>query len=352
MDCLTVRMQAAVAEMVQESIADGGYRSYLGPYQTRLEEALGKLLAGSQVLLANGGTAALAIALKASGVERADEVIMAGYDYPGNFWVVEQLGCVPVLVDVEASSSCVSLERLEKALSVKTKACIVSHLHGQLQPIQSIRRWADQHGLVLIEDACQAIGANCDDRPIGTFGHFGILSFSGSKVISAGRGGALVTNDPRLFQRSKIAAGAGSGATGMSEVAAAMVLAQLPLLTEINQECRRFFAAADSAVNACNSLRFLEAKNPTTAFYQAGWLVPDAGDRDVILQHLAQHLLTAGRGFVGFHRRSTRRCRVVENLNNTADLVDRLVLVHHQIALSGTWEPQQLAAAMLQAMPM
>lgn len=180
------------------------------------------------MLLANSGTSALELRLKSIGVSPGDEVILSGYDYPGNFWVIEQLECTPVLIDVSPESVEVNIDALQRARSSKTKACIVSHLHGRLQRVDQIRR-ADDCSITLIEDACQALGAFIDGRPTTSFGHMATLSFGGSKVISAGRGGAVTRNE-RLFQRAKIASGAGS-AYSLSELSAAIVAEQLSILS-------------------------------------------------------------------------------------------------------------------------
>ncbi len=149
----------------------------------------------------------------------------------------------------------------------------------------ALRTWCEAHNILLIEDTCQAIGANhietsADSQqslfPAGSLGHACIVSFGGGKVVSCGRGGAWGTSDQSLAQRARLAAGAGSGPYGLSELQAATVLAQLPWLAEINLRCRHFFASLNKQLNAsnCNWKYVPEQMATSTAFYQAGWLLP------------------------------------------------------------------------------
>lgn len=360
MSALRQRIDEAIQERLQQAVAEGAHRRYVG-HQTEALKAQLQSLFCSHVILTNSGTSAVELALRAAGVRAGDEIILSGYDYPGNFWVVEQLGCVPVLIDTTADSTQVDLNQLDSARSERTRACIVSHLHGQLQHIVHLREWTDKNQLFLIEDACQAMGAKIDGTSIGTFGHFGILSFSGSKVVSAGRGGALLSSDERLFQRAKIASGTGSGAFGLSEIAAAIVTAQLPFLDEINQSCSTFFDSFQQSLAHCaKNAGWLEMKYlagnqrarraDSSAFYQAGWVAHSNNQRALLTERLTDAEVSAGAGFVGFHRRSRRRCRAVGDLIHTAALVERLLVIHHSVAIDQRYSAQQLAAKVVGSM--
>jgi dTDP-4-amino-4,6-dideoxygalactose transaminase len=370
MSTLRQQIDEAILKQLQQAIAEGAHRRYVGRSSEALESWLQSRFQ-SHALLANCGTSAVELALRAAGVVPGDEIIIAGYDYPGNFWVIEQLGCVPVLVDVQCDSTEIDLNQLSQAIaSNKVRACVVSHLHGQLQQIVQLREWADANQIILVEDACQSLGAEIDGVPLGSIGHIGVLSFSGSKVVSAGRGGALITRDERLFQKAKIASGTGSGAYGLSELTAAIVTAQLPYLEAINDRSANYFDRLQKQVqlnvSAATEMKYLlgkagarddwqtektkqteqfqtETGNYRSGLYQAGWVLQTSQQCANVIQRLKHLGVAAGPGFVGFHRRSRRRCRSVGELTNTASLVDRLLVIHHSVAIDERFSSQQLA---------
>ena len=355
---LKEQVDNSVRDAAARAISSGAHRRYIGDDSTNLQDELSQLLDGAQVLLANSGTSALELALKSIGVSPGDEIILSGYDYPGNFWVIEQLQCTPVLIDVSPESVEVNIDALQAARSSKTKACIVSHLHGHLQKVDQIRRWADDCSITLIEDACQALGARIQGRPTTSFGHMATLSFGGSKVISAGRGGALATHDQRLFQRAKIASGAGSGAYALSELSAAIVAEQLKYLSRINSQCCNYFSDVEQLIPKSLSRTFLgtvHSNEPAiadqdgedsfaNAYYQAGWILENPSQASAVAKLLCENGVSAGSGFPGFHRRSDRRCRTVGTLKYTAGIVDRLLVIHHSVAIDERFSAQQLSA--------
>lgn len=332
---LNSQIEKAIREAVQRCF-NTNWRVYAGEQSERLQSELQSWTGKSNVQLTCSGTAALEVALRAAGVGVGDEVILSGYDYPGNFWAIERIGARPVLIDVEPSSWAIDFKPSRSTIIPSTKAIVVSHLHGQLQSTKELRRWCTENSVILIEDCCQCIGAQSSGRPVGAESDISIYSFGGSKVLSAGRGGALATNDATLAQRAKIAAGVGSGAYDLSELQAAVVLAQLPFLHALNDCCRAIFAELDTQLNglgwhspALNQSQCNEVRN---AFYQAGWLVAQA-KRDEAIAALQKVGIPAGVGFSGFHRRSNRRCRVLSNLDQTASVAQRTLVIHYSYAL-------------------
>src|SRR5262249_13814897 len=140
------------------------------------------------------------------GVGPGDEVILGAYDFESNFLNVHQIGATPVLVDVSRTNACIEPDGLEAAITAATRAIVVSHLHGGLVPLSRVMKIAASRPfLSIIEDAAQASGAQVEGRMAGTWGDVGILSFGGSKMLTAGRGGALLTRHAEVFQRAKVA---------------------------------------------------------------------------------------------------------------------------------------------------
>jgi dTDP-4-amino-4,6-dideoxygalactose transaminase len=342
-------------------VSSQGYRRYAGQESEQLVSALAQRQQASEVLLTSSGTAAVELVLRAAGVGKGDEVILSAYDYPGNFWAIERIGARPVLVDTEPMSWRIDHNQLDVALrssgAGKCKALIVSHLHGQLQDMVSLRAWCDDRGPLLIEDACQALGGEIADRPAGSFGHAGILSFGGGKLLSAGRGGAVLTSDPMLAQKARIAAGAGSGPFTMSELQSAVVLAQLAWLDELVGACRNYFGALADRLRHSGALRLPFADDSAhTSYYQAGILwnakstLEEASSQELtpppltaFIDQLRAKGIPAGSGFPGFQRRSVRRCRQAAPLHHTAHVAANTCTIHYSAAFATGLSSAQLA---------
>src|SRR5262249_55040345 len=139
------------------------------------------------------GTLAVELALRALRVGPGDEVVLAGYDYGGNFLSVHAVGAVPVLADVEPGGARLDARRGGEALGPATRAVIASQLHGGLADMAALAEACAARGVAVVEDAAQGPGATVQGRPAGAWGDLGVFSFGGSKLLAAGRGGALVT---------------------------------------------------------------------------------------------------------------------------------------------------------------
>ena len=344
------QISESVRAAVMHVLAEDGFRRYTGSQCEGLSGELAQYFSASDVLLCSSGTAALEMALRAAGVGPGDEVLLSAYDYPGNFWAIERVGATPLLVDIERDGWRIAADQLAQAWkdspAPALKAMIVSHLHGQLQDMHTLRSWCERHGLFLIEDACQAVGARSQGKAIGSLGHASILSFGGGKVLSSGRGGALLTSDATFAQRARVCAGAGSGPYALSELQAAIVVAQLPWLNAINEHCRQFFTQlAESLQNQPHVKCPYVNDLPNTSFYQGGLL---CADQSASIEKLSAAGFPAGVGFAGFHRRSRKRCRCWQPLQNTASIASKTVTIHHSAALNPTWSASQAAALIVQ----
>src|SRR5262249_30367040 len=174
------------------------------------------------------------VALPAGQVEPGDEVVLAAYDYSGNFLSVHAVGARPVLADVAPHNWNLVPEAVAAALGPATRAVIASHLHGGLVPMRELMALAAAHGVRVIEDAAQAPGATVQGRPAGSLGDVGILSLGGSKLLTAGRGGALLTGHADVYQRLRLRQNRGNLVWPLAELQAAVLLPQLAKLDERN----------------------------------------------------------------------------------------------------------------------
>ncbi len=144
------------------------------------------------------GTAALEVSLAAVGVGPGDEVITTPYTFVATVNAALSLGAIPILVDVDPNTFCIDVEQIEGAITSRTKAILPVHIAGQPADMDAILAIAKTHGLRVVEDACQAWGAEWRGRRVGALGDLGTVSFQASKNITAGEGGIIVTNDDQL----------------------------------------------------------------------------------------------------------------------------------------------------------
>ncbi|MBE6607810.1 MAG: aminotransferase class I/II-fold pyridoxal phosphate-dependent enzyme [Ruminococcaceae bacterium] len=167
------------------------------------EEELCKLFDTKHALLMTSGHAALTSALIALGVGPGDEVIVPAYTYIATAMAVVAAGAIPVIADVDETLTLDPVDT-ERKVTKNTKCIIPVHIQGFPSNMDALTAIAEKYNLVIVEDACQADGASYHGKRLGTIGNAGAYSFNYFKIITAGEGGALVTNDKRVFERALI----------------------------------------------------------------------------------------------------------------------------------------------------
>ncbi len=178
--------KAVMSALERGSIAGGGM------FTLNAEKKLENILGGAKVLVTTSGTHALEMAAGLSGLKAGDEVVMPSYTYPSTANCILKTGAKPVFADVAAQGMNSGIEEIREKMSAKTRAILVVHYGGLSRDIMEMRQMADREGLVLIEDAAQALGSAASGRHLGTWGDFGCFSFHETKNFKAGEGGALV----------------------------------------------------------------------------------------------------------------------------------------------------------------
>jgi len=315
----------------------GAWSSYNGPYLDALISSLSERCQRTYVQVCSSGTIAVELALRGCRIEAGDEVILAAYDFPGNFRAIEAIGATVAVADIGPESwSLVDIDELERLVGPKTKAVLLSHLHGTTASMAAISQWAIQRDLKVIEDACQVPGASIEGRPAGSWGDCSVLSFGGSKLLSAGRGGAILTNDARIDQRIRIYRERGNDAFPLSELQAAVLGPQLAKLDKRNRQRASVVAQIEQLVLPWKWMmcpKRLEATS-NAAFYKWGFQVAGSPShpnrlRDEVLSILQNHGVVAGPGFRGFGVRSQARCRRNNDLPYATRASQATVLVHH-----------------------
>jgi dTDP-4-amino-4,6-dideoxygalactose transaminase len=297
------------------------------------------------------GTIAVELALRGLKIGAGDEVLLAGYDFGGNFRCIESVGAFPVLVDIDPHSWCMSAERIEDAISSTTRAILVSHLHGGNADMRKLCTLAAERGLRVVEDACQVPGAVVQGRPAGTWGDVGVHSFGGSKLLTAGRGGAVVTPHADVYQRIKIYCEQGNHAFPLSELQAAVLAPQTTKLTARNVTRQDRVKQLLSACQEVQALRpvALPADGDQASYYKVAWQFdPDhcgGWTRAQFVEAVQAEGVAIDVGFRGFLRRSGRRCRRSDPLEHAQKAVDQTVLLHHPVLLEDAQTINRVAQA-------
>jgi len=180
-----------------------------GKYIELFETAFAGFSGTRHALSCCNGTVALHLALLALGVQPGDEVLVPTLTYVATANAVAYCGARPVLIDSEAESWNMDPERLEEAITARTRGIVVVHLYGHPADMDAILDVARRHGLFVVEDAAEAHGACYKGRQVGAFGDIATFSFYGNKIISTGEGGMVCTNDDALAQRVRLYKGQG-----------------------------------------------------------------------------------------------------------------------------------------------
>ena len=198
---------ATIRREIDEAIAEVFASQYfiMGPKVTECEEKIAEYCDCRYGIGVSSGTDALIACLMAEDIGRDDEVITTPYSFFATAGSIARLGARPVFVDVDPVTYNIRPELIEEKITGRTRAIIPVHLFGQMAPMEPIMALSDRHGLTVIEDAAQAIGAADGGRKAGSVGHYGCLSFFPSKNLGgAGDGGMVVTNDPERAEKVRI----------------------------------------------------------------------------------------------------------------------------------------------------
>ena len=188
---------------VNDAISNGWGESR-SKYLDQLEEMFSKVIGADKTIATSSCTGALQLGLSALGIGPGDEVILADTNWIATVAPVVHLGAKPIFVDIDPKNWCIDPNRVEEAITEKTKAVIATHLYGNLADLDSINEVISKKEIFLIEDAAEAIGSFYKGRAAGSIGKFGVFSFHGSKTVTTGEGGCLVTSDLNLYEKALV----------------------------------------------------------------------------------------------------------------------------------------------------
>lgn len=329
----------AVAEALQAAWRDGSWGKYDGGRVWRLEERLAAEHAVAYALTCGSGTFAVELALRALKVGPGDEVVLAAYDYPGNFLAVHAVGATPVLADVDPDNFNLAPEALAEAMGPATRAVIASHLHGGVVPMREVTALAAARGVPIVEDACQAPGAIVQGRRAGAWGDVGVLSFGGSKLLTAGRGGAVLTSHAAVSQRAQLLLLRGNKVCPLSELQAAVLLPQLDQLAGRHARRAANVAVLNTELQDIPGVSAFRnrAQGSSPAYYKLGFRFDEEGfglPRDLLVAAVAAEGVALDRGFAALHvGRSPARYRAAGSLAVAERAHRQAMVLHHPVLL-------------------
>lgn len=190
-------------EFVVDAI-DSSWISSLGKYITRFESEFAEYCETKYAVAVSNGTVAIHLALVALGIKPGDEVIVPNFSFIATANTVLHAGAVPIFVDIDPYNLCMNPDKIEEAITDKTKAIIPVHIYGHPADMVMIKQIALKNNLFVIEDAAEAHGATINGKPVGGWSDCATFSFYGNKNITTGEGGMITTDSFELAEKLKL----------------------------------------------------------------------------------------------------------------------------------------------------
>ncbi|MGQ9514400.1 MAG: DegT/DnrJ/EryC1/StrS family aminotransferase [Thermoproteota archaeon] len=280
-----------------------------GQYVTKFEEGMLKFVSSRYATAMSSGTAALHAALVAAEVSQGDDVIMPSFTFVAAAEAILLTGAKPVLADIDPETYTISIDSIEENISSRTKAIIATHLYGLPADIGPIKELAEEKGLVLIEDAAQALGAEYQGKRIGSLGDMTCFSFYATKNLTTGEGGMVTTNDGEYNERLRTFRCHGESKRyeslrlgtnyRMSEIQAAIGVAQLSKLSRFLSRRKRNASILTGELAGASEIQLpIEPEGRTHSWNLYTIRIKSGGrhstKRDKIVKNLARKGIQAG----------------------------------------------------------
>lgn len=190
-------------DYVTEAVSSA-WNSNANVFNERFEKAFSSYVGLSYAIALPSCTSAIHLSLMALGIKKDDEVIVPDITWIASAAPISYVGATPVFADVDPETWCLSADSFQACITSKTKAVIPVDLYGGMPDMDAIRGIAERHGVAVIEDAAEAIGSVYKGRKAGSCGELGVFSFHGSKTMTTGEGGMLVTNREDMYRRALV----------------------------------------------------------------------------------------------------------------------------------------------------
>ena len=221
-----------------------------GKVSRQFEERFSKYVGTKYATVTSNGTTALSTALEALDIEPGAEVITSPFTFIASANSIAMIGAIPVFVDIDPGTYNIDPEKIEAAITEKTRAIMPVHIFGMPSDMPKIMEIAEKHDLLVLEDACQAHGGKISGKPVGSWGHAAAFSFYATKNIMTGEGGMITTNDEELYDRMLMIKNHGRGKQGgyshfrigynnrMMDIVSAIGLVQIERIPDLEKKRR------------------------------------------------------------------------------------------------------------------
>ncbi len=301
-------------ELVLRVLRSG--RLSLGPTIDEFEATLSRRIGVPHAAAVSSGTAALHLCVRAAGLGPGDEVITSPFSFVASANCLLYEGAIPVFADVDPRTLNLDPELIEAAISPRTRAILPVDIFGYPCELDPIREICRQYELELIEDACEALGAEYRGQALGSHGHLTVFAFYPNKQITTGEGGVVVTNDEEEWRRLKGLSNQGRADSGgwlehrelgynyrMSDLAAAIGVGQIEKLDDI---LARRQEAASRYASLLGGVKGLELPHPDDADHVRSWFVypvrlADELDRELVIRRMAGEGIATSRYLPSIH---------------------------------------------------
>ena len=305
-------------------VFSNGHFAGNGPFTKRVQAWLENHLAASRVLLTHSCTAGLEMAAMLNGLGPGDEVLMPSFTFVTTASSIMRVGAKPVFCEINPETMLIDLEDAASRVNDRTRAIVPVHYAGSSPDMHAVLSFADEHDIVVIEDAAQGLGSSWAGRPLGTFAPLGAISFHETKNIHCGLGGCLIVNDASLVNQAEIVWERGTNRSAFfkgfvdkyswqevgssfypSELQAAFLLAQLEAMQENLDLRHQIWSAYDAALTPLEQLGlFRILRSPPGASPNAHMfaiLLPTPEEADQARVHLNQNGIQAVIHYVPLH---------------------------------------------------
>jgi dTDP-4-amino-4,6-dideoxygalactose transaminase len=268
--CIDNEEKAAVLEVLESGMLAQG------PKVKEFEEEFAKFIGVKHAIATSNGTTALHAALLAHNIKEGDEVITSSFSFIATANTIKMTGATPIFIDIDEKTFNLDPNKIEHAISKRTKAIMPVHLYGQAADMEKIESIAKKHNLLIIEDACQAHGAEIRKKKVGSFGT-GCFSFYPTKNMTTGEGGMITTNDEIIAKNIRKIISHGSEKRyyhdligfnyRMTDLAASIGIVQLKKLLQFNEARKKNAAYLTQKIKSIEGLIVPEI-NPSHVFHQ------------------------------------------------------------------------------------
>lgn len=288
----------AIAKVIADSAFIGG------KYVEALEEKIASFCQTKYAVALNSGTDGLYLSLWALGVGAGDKVITTPFTFIATAEVIAVLGATPIFVDIEKDTFNIDATQIEEKITKKTKAIIPVHLFGQPAQMDKIKKLAKKYKLFVIEDACQAIGAEFNGKKAGSIGDIGCFSFFPSKNLGGyGDGGIITTNSKKLADKIRLLRNHGSlmryhneiigVSSRLDGIQASILLAKLPYLDRWNKKRREIAKYYNNVLKNVKNIELPKEEKNSYHVYNQYTIRVKNGKRDMLKKHLLKHGITS-----------------------------------------------------------